>query len=80
MIINRFHNVRQNLKRVSDKLKFNLMAKNKTTENKNSVPEYLNTISDENRRNNCSEIIELIYNLTGLEPKMWGTGIVGFGT
>lgn len=56
------------------------MAKNKTTETKNSVPGYLNNIPDENRRKDCSEIIELIYKLTGLEPKMWGTGIVGFGS
>jgi Domain of unknown function (DU1801) len=56
------------------------MAKNKTTETTNSVTEYLNNISDEKKRKDCSEIIALIRNLTGLEPKMWGTGIVGFGS
>ncbi len=56
------------------------MAKNKTTETKNSVEEYLNNILDEARRKDCSEIIELIKQQTGLEPKMWGSAIVGFGS
>ena len=55
------------------------MAKNKTTENTNSVAAYLKTIADEKKRKDCSELIELINEQTGLEPKMWGTGIVGFG-
>ena len=56
------------------------MAKNKTTETKASVSGYLNTIKDEKRRKDFSAIIELIRKNTGLEPKMWGTAIVGFGS
>lgn len=56
------------------------MAKNKTTESAYSVQEYLNNITDENRRKDCSAIVELTYKLTGLKPKMWGTAIVGFGS
>lgn len=56
------------------------MAKNKTTETKASVSGYLNTIKDEKRRKDFSAIIELIKKNTGLEPKMWGTAIVGFGS
>jgi hypothetical protein len=56
------------------------MAKNKTTQNTNSVTEYLNTISNEERRKDCSEIVTLISKQTGLEPKIWGTGIIGFGS
>lgn len=56
------------------------MAKNKTTENNNSVKEYLDAIADEKKRKDCAEIISLIKKETKLEPKMWGTGIVGFGT
>jgi len=55
------------------------MAKNKTVETQASVKEFLNTIADEKRRQDCSEIIELISEETGLEAKMWGTSIVGFG-
>jgi hypothetical protein len=56
------------------------MAKNKTTETKNSVAEYLNAIADEKRRKDCSAIVELFKKQTALEPKMWGAGIVGFGS
>ena len=56
------------------------MAKNKTTETKNSVAAFLKTIKDENKRKDCATIIEIITKHTGLDPKMWGTSIVGFGT
>jgi len=56
------------------------MAKNKTTETESSVTDFLATIADEKKRNDCSAIIKLITEHTGLEPKMWGTSIVGFGS
>lgn len=56
------------------------MAKNKTIETKASVAKFLAAIKDEQRRKDCSSIIDLITKQTGLEPKMWGTSIVGFGT
>ncbi|QHV95075.1 DUF1801 domain-containing protein [Spirosoma endbachense] len=56
------------------------MAKNKTTENENSVEDYLNAIPEEKKRKDCSELITQITTRTGLTPKMWGTGIVGFGS
>lgn len=56
------------------------MAKNKTTETENSVDVYLRAIPDEKKRNDCAIIIDLIHKETGLKPKMWGTGIVGFGS
>ncbi|MEP7108168.1 MAG: DUF1801 domain-containing protein [Ferruginibacter sp.] len=55
------------------------MAKNKTIETQESVAGFLMTIKDEKRRKDCSAIFDLITEHTGLEPKMWGTGIVGFG-
>lgn len=55
------------------------MAKNKTIETQNSVADFLTTITDEKKRKDCSTIIDLITEHTGLEPKMWGTSIVGFG-
>ena len=56
------------------------MAKNKTIETKASVPDFLKTIKDEKKRKDCSTLIELISKQTKLEPKMWGTAIVGFGS
>jgi hypothetical protein len=56
------------------------MAKNKTTETKASVANFLATVKDEKKRNDCSAIIDILAKHTALEPKMWGTSIVGFGT
>ena len=56
------------------------MAKNKTTENENSITAYLSTIADEGKRKDTSALVSLIQNETGLKPKMWGTAIVGFGS
>jgi Domain of unknown function (DU1801) len=55
------------------------MAKNKTVENTNSVAAFVAAIKDEKKRTDFSTIIELITKATKLEPKMWGTAIVGFG-
>jgi len=55
------------------------MAKNKTIETQNSVADFLTTITDGKRRKDCSAIIDLITKHSGLEPKMWGTAILGFG-
>jgi hypothetical protein len=56
------------------------MAKNKTTETKNSVTEYLNKISDEKKRKDSAGIIKVFKKVSGIEPKMWGSAIVGFGS
>ncbi|MES2005246.1 MAG: DUF1801 domain-containing protein [Bacteroidota bacterium] len=56
------------------------MAKNKTTETKSSVPGYVATIKDAQRRKDFEVLIELISAHTGFEAKMWGTAIVGFGS
>ena len=55
------------------------MAKNKTIETQNSVSDFITKITDEKKRKDCSAIIDIITEHTGLEPKMWGTSIVGFG-
>jgi hypothetical protein len=57
------------------------MAKaNKTVETQASVENFLATIKDEAKRNDCSTIILLIAKETKFEPKMWGPSIVGFGS
>ena len=56
------------------------MAKNKTIETQRSIAGFLKKIKDEKRRSDCSAIIELMTEITGLEPRMWGTSIVGFGS
>ncbi|HNP23779.1 MAG TPA: DUF1801 domain-containing protein [Panacibacter sp.] len=56
------------------------MAKNKTTENQNSVTAFLRTVANEQKRKETAAIIDLFSEYTGYEPKMWGTSIVGFGS
>lgn len=52
---------------------------NKTTANDQSVDNFLSSVEDEGKRADSFEIIELMKEVTSLEPKMWGTSIVGFG-
>lgn len=56
------------------------MAKNKTTETEKSVTAFIDNISDDTKRKDCAELIKIIKNHTRLEAKMWGPGIVGFGS
>ena len=58
------------------------MAKNelKTRETEASVEEFLSGVEDEKVRADCRKIAEMMSIATGAPPKMWGTGIVGFGT
>jgi hypothetical protein len=56
------------------------MAENKTTPNDQNVEQFLNAIEDERKRKDSFTILELLKQATGLEPKMWGSSIVGFGS
>lgn len=51
-------------------------AKTKPTEA--SVESYLAAITDDARRADCEELVRIFRRVTGCEPKMWGTSIVGF--
>lgn len=57
-----------------------MATKNKTTETGASVSLFLASVKDEKKRKDCSAIIDLLTKHTGLEAKMWGTSIVGFGS
>lgn len=56
------------------------MAELKTKLTKASVVKFLNTLPDEQKRQDCWAIVEMMQAATKAEPKMWGTSIVGFGT
>ena len=56
------------------------MAKNKTTETQNSIIDFINTVEDLTKRNDSFELVKLMQEQTGYEPKMWGPGIIGFGS
>jgi hypothetical protein len=55
------------------------MAEPKTKITDASVTEFLNRIADEKKRRDCFTILQLMQQVTGAEPKMWGDSIVGFG-
>lgn len=55
-------------------------AELKTRVNKASVTTFLNNIDDEQKRNDCFEIMQMMKQATKEEPKMWGSSIVGFGS
>ncbi len=56
------------------------MAKNKTIETDESVAGFIKNIKDDKRRADFSAITAVMAKATSLEPKMWGTAIVGFGS
>src|SRR6202162_3807200 len=56
------------------------MTENKTTPNDQNVEHFLNAVTDERKRKDSFAILELMKQVTGMEPKMWGSSIVGFGT
>ena len=55
------------------------MAENKTKKTEQSPQNYIANISDDARRADCQSIIEMMAEISGWEPKMWGASIVGFG-
>lgn len=57
------------------------MAKtNKTQETEASVTAFLESISDDKKRADCTTVCRIMEKLTGSEPKMWGASMVGFGS
>lgn len=56
------------------------MAELKTKQTTASVAEFIAAIADEDRRADCEAIHSLMEAITGEEPAMWGTSIVGFGS
>ena len=56
------------------------MADVKTKRNDASVTDFLNAVDDDQKRQDCLELVDLMRDVTGEEPKMWGGSIVGFGS
>jgi hypothetical protein len=55
------------------------MAENKTQRTTASVQAFLNTIEEPQKRQDAQRVMELMREVTGSEPEMWGDKIVGFG-
>ncbi|MFN0073607.1 MAG: DUF1801 domain-containing protein [Chloroflexota bacterium] len=52
----------------------------KTKINDADVSTFLDSVDNERRREDAYVVIDLLREVTGLEPKMWGPSIVGFGS
>ena len=56
------------------------MAEAKTKPTDVSVTEFLDSIADEQRRQDCYAVMELMKKAVKADPKMWGPSIVGVGS
>ena len=56
------------------------MSELKTKVNDGDVEVYLNGVESEKKRLDSFAILEMMKEVTGEEPKMWGNNIVGFGS
>lgn len=57
------------------------MAEIKTKQTDADVHEFINTFADtEQKRQDSFELLRLMQDFTGYEPKMWGPSIIGFGS
>jgi hypothetical protein len=52
----------------------------KTKINDADVAAFLHSVEDEQKRQDAFAILEMMREITGEEPKMWGPSIVGFGS
>jgi hypothetical protein len=56
-----------------------MSKQNKTQLNEGSVFDFLNSVENEKKRDDAFKICEIMNDITGHPPKMWGQSIVGFG-
>ena len=55
------------------------MAENKTRQTDSPVEEFINSVDPQKKQKDCWDMIALMKKITGSEPKMWGSSLVGFG-
>lgn len=56
------------------------MAKNKTTETEVSVNDFIESyVDNEQKKVDSYQLIDLMREWSGFEPRMWGPTIIGFG-
>jgi hypothetical protein len=56
------------------------LAQLKTQKNDASAEDFLNSVPQEKKREDSFAILELMQDVTGEEPAMWGTSIIGLGS
>ena len=56
------------------------MAELKTKPNEGKVEDFLNSVENEQKRQDSFRLLKIMEEVTGEKGKMWGPSIVGFGT
>jgi hypothetical protein len=56
------------------------VTENKTKPTDDSVTQYLNQVENDRKRDDSFRILKMMGEVTGEEPVMWGSSIVGFGS
>jgi hypothetical protein len=56
------------------------MADNKTKPTKISVAEFIDALTDQDKRADAKALVKLMQKAAGEKPKMWGPSIIGFGS
>jgi hypothetical protein len=55
------------------------LADIKTKENDANVESFINSLNDEQKRQDSIVLLKLMQNITKEKPKMWGSSMIGFG-
>lgn len=55
------------------------MSELKTKVNEASVDDFINLVDDAVKKQDSYDLLEMFSRLTGEQPKMWGTSIIGYG-
>lgn len=56
------------------------MSELKTKKTRASVKAFVNGVENPQRREDCARVVEIMADITGEKPAMWGTSIIGFGS
>jgi hypothetical protein len=56
------------------------MGELKTRRAATSVDAFIRSITDEARRQDCLTLLAMMKKVTGVDPEVWSSGVVGFGT
>jgi len=51
----------------------------KTKQTAASVEDFINSVQNEQKRNDSLVLLKMMENASGEQPKMWGSSLVGFG-
>ena len=56
------------------------MTQLKTRPTTRSVKQFVDSVTNERRREDCRAVMKLMTELTGKRPKLWGSSLIGYGS